>query len=556
MAEEKKSKIEKFNFWCPLDIQKSVIDPETGQEIMRLGGIASTSDEDSDGEFLDPKGFDIKPLINSGMVNWHHQAKGSPATIVGEPSKAEIRKDGLYIETDLYPSSAVARDIWELAQTLEKDSKTRRLGYSIEGKVVKRKSNDPKSPDYKKITKAIITGVAITHQPKNPKTFANIIKGEIDDWNDDEETIDLFDGKGDSNNLMDKLNKKDSDDKKKKLKTISKGEFIYKLLKDVTNIEIEKAENIYLMTSKIANMKGRKEITDEDISKAYEALGLEFESAEDTDIQKGEDCDANGGRTEKKTISKAKKTKKAEDDEEDDDYEDEEEVEEREAKTKERLGGIKGDEKLHREAQKRKMEKGEDDETEDDEPEDEEDDRSGKIFNRKTGKTVKKAIEPNRFDRIEKAMAVSYANQHQLIRALGVMIKNSNDKVNSVISQNEELLDIVKAQEETISELSERLEEYGSSAPGFKSHRSVQSVERGFAKAEDSDITKGGQQRLAINQIAHNDKAAIVELLDQATFAKGYDEEFSKACTTYEGSGVLPRNIIARIKNELGYEIV
>ena len=65
MAEEKKSKIEKFNFWCPLDIQKSVIDPETGQEIMRLGGIASTSDEDSDGEFLDPKGFDIKPLINS-----------------------------------------------------------------------------------------------------------------------------------------------------------------------------------------------------------------------------------------------------------------------------------------------------------------------------------------------------------------------------------------------------------------------------------------------------------------------------------------------------------
>ena len=202
------------------------------------------------------------------------------------------------------------------------------------------------------------------------------------------------------------------------------------------------------------------------------------------------------------------------------------------------------------------MEKGEDDETEDDEPEDEEDDRSGKIFNRKTGKTVKKAVEPNRFDRIEKAMAVSYANQHQLIRALGVMIKNSNDKVNSVISQNEELLDIVKAQEETISELSERLEEYGSSAPGFKSHRSVQSVERGFAKADDSDITKGGQQRLASNQIAHNDKAAIVELLDQATFAKGYDEEFSKACTTYEGSGVLPRNIIARIKNELGYEIV
>lgn len=33
------------------------------------------------------------------MVNWHHQAKTNPGTIVGESTKAEIRKDGLYIET-------------------------------------------------------------------------------------------------------------------------------------------------------------------------------------------------------------------------------------------------------------------------------------------------------------------------------------------------------------------------------------------------------------------------------------------------------------------------
>ena len=177
---------DKFTFWCPLEKAQD-LDPTTGEPVMKLGGIASTSDEDSDGEFLDPKGFDIKPLIESGMVNWHHQAKGQPATIIGEPTKAEIRPEGLYIETELYPSSKIACDVWELAETLEKDSKTRRLGYSIEGKVVKRKSNDKKSPDYKKIVKAIITGVAITHQPKNPKTFANIIKGEIDDDFEDEE---------------------------------------------------------------------------------------------------------------------------------------------------------------------------------------------------------------------------------------------------------------------------------------------------------------------------------------------------------------------------------
>lgn len=248
---------------------------------MRLGGIASTSDEDSDGEFLDPKGFDIKPLINSGMVNWHHQAKGQPATIIGEPSKAEIRPEGLYIETDLYPSSAIARDVWDLAQTLEKDSKTRRLGYSIEGKVVKRKSNDKKSPDYKKIVKAIITGVAITHQPKNPKTFANIIKGEIDEDFEDEVEESLYTENG-------KALKKESVNKKLKNQTFSKSEAIEKLFKDIPGIDIEKAEKIYLMTSKFAKMKGKKRVTDEDISKAYEALGLEIEAADD--IQKGDGC--------------------------------------------------------------------------------------------------------------------------------------------------------------------------------------------------------------------------------------------------------------------------
>lgn len=532
-----KSNLDKFTFWCPLDIQKAVIDPETGQEVMRLGGIASTSDEDSDGEFLDPKGFDIKPLINSGMVNWHHQAKGQPATIIGEPSKAEIRPEGLYIETDLYPSSQIARDVWDLAQTLEKDSKTRRLGYSIEGKVVKRKSNDKKSPDYKKIVKAIITGVAITHQPKNPKTFANIIKGEIDEDFDDEveESLDTENGKA---------LKKESVDKKLKNQTFSKSEAIEILFKYIPGIDIEKAEKIYLMTSKFANMKGRKRVTDEDISKAFEALGLDIEPADD--IQKGDGCSANGGGTKKQPIKKAKTKKGAEDGDDGDDTEEDDDGDDFEEAKKAKVG---------------KMKKGDDtegDETEDDEPDDEEDDEDGKIFTKKSkGNKMKKGGDGlNRFDRIEKAMAVGYANQHQLIRALGVMVKNSVQKTEEVLAKNDELLDIVKAQDETISVLSEKLEAYGSESTGFKSHRNVAGVDRSFAKAEDSDITKGGKRGLGKNQIPITNKKVVTDLLDQATFAKGYDEEFSKACTTYEASGALPANIIARIKNELGFEIV
>lgn len=529
MATDKKSNVDKFTFWCPLDIQKAVIDPETGQEVMRLGGIASTSDEDSDGEFLDPKGFDIKPLVNSGMVNWHHQAKGQPATIIGEPSKAEVRPEGLYIETDLYPSSQIARDVWDLAQTLEKDSKTRRLGYSIEGKVVKRKSNDKKSPDYKKIVKAIITGVAITHQPKNPKTFANIIKGEIDDDFEEEveEAMDTENGKA---------LKKESVNKKLKNQTFSKAEAIEKLLMDITGIDIEKAEKIYLMTSKFANMKGRKRVTDEDISKAYEALGLDVEANED--IQKGEGCAANGGQTKKEPIKKAKTKKEAEDGDDGYDSDDEEDDDFEEAKK----------------AKKGKMNKADESDEEEDDDVTEEEDEDDVTTKSKKGKMKKGGV--NAFDRIEKAMAVGYANQHQLIRALGVMVKNSVQKTEEVLSKNDELLDIVKAQDETISILSEKLEEYASSSTGFKSHRSVQGVERGFAKAEDSDITKGGKGGLKQNQIPITNKKAITDLLDQATFAKGYDEEFSKACTAFEGGGSLPANIVARIKNELGYEIV
>ena len=49
---------------------------------------------------------------------------------------------------------------------------------------------------------------------------------------------------------------------------------------------------------------------------------------------------------------------------------------------------------------------------------------------------------------------------------------------------------------------------------------------------------------------------AVAELLDQACFAKGFDEEFSKACTHFEAQHTLPANIIARLKNEFGYEVV
>lgn len=516
---------DKFIFWCPLE-KAQEIDPTTGETVMKLGGIASTSDEDADGEFLDPKGFDIKPLLESGMVNWHHQAKGQPAAIIGEPTKAEIRPEGLYIETELYPSSKIAQEVWELAETLEKNSKTRRLGYSIEGKVVKRKSNDVNSPDYKKIDKAIITGVAITHQPKNPKTFANIIKGEIDDYDEEDEYYDEEEEKALDTETGSAL-KKESVDKKIKNQTFGKAEVLERLFKDVPGISIEKAEQIYSLTLKIANMRGKKRVTDDDISKAYEALGLEFA---ETDIEKG--C---GGSSAKKAdeeddeLLKKAKTQKAEDDEPDNDSDDETYDDEPEAEENEEDYDV------------------EENDDEDGEKEEEEDEE----------KVKKGGFSGNRFDRIEKAIATSHQINSKYIKALGVMVKDASQKLAAAAERENELLDIVKAQEETISEMSEKLEAFGSEVPAPKSISSARAVERSFAKSDDADFMKGGEPKKNNKAISMSENPSVVaELLDQATFAKGFDDEFSKACTAFEASRVLPANIIARMKNEFGVEIV
>lgn len=499
-------KKDNFEFWCELNQVEKAVDEKTGEEIMLLGGIASTADEDSDGEFLDPKGFDIQPLLKSGLVNWHHQAKTNPGTIVGEPTKAEIRKEGLYIETQLYPHSQVACDIWELAKTLASDSKTRRLGYSIEGRVVKRKSDDPTNPDYKKIVKAIITGVAITHQPKNPKTFANIIKGDIDDdFEEVDEEIKEKEEKTDKEEAVDTETaaalKKESVDDDLKVTTFGKSEVYDKIFQDIPGISISKAEKIYSLIEKIALMKkDSKAITNDDIQKAYEALGLEVPTL---DVEKGDDAE--------EVESPQTEMDETDDDSEDSDSDDEEdEVEEKEVKkAKTNSIGLK-------------------------------------------------------FERIEKAIAASHNSQSKYVKALGVIVKaqsleleKANQSLNLAIETIKSQSEVIKGYEDQLANISDQISELGNSVPAPKSIRHARPVERVF-KAQDDDLNKGQDNgQLKQNQVSIKNRAAVAEILDQATFAKGgYDEEFGKACTAYEAGADIPASVINRIKNEFNIEII
>ena len=144
------------------------------------------------------------------------------------------------------------------------------------------------------------------------------------------------------------------------------------------------------------------------------------------------------------------------------------------------------------------------------------------------------------------------------MRALGVMLKESGNELKKAQETIDELSDIVKSQSDEISELRGMVEAFGNSTPAPKSLSNARAVERRFAKANDNELEKGGQPEVPENAISMSrNKAIVSELLDQATFAKGgYDEAFSNACTLYEASHTLPKNIIERMKKEFNVTII
>ena len=157
-----------FNFCFPFDIIKS--DPS---EEWRIGGYASTSSEDREGDEIVQKGLDISDFINYGWLNFDHQKD----IIVGYPDKNACRIDskGFYVEGTLLKAIPQAKNMWDTALALQKSGSGRRLGFSVEGKVLKRN-------DYGKILKAKIYNVAVTPNPVNTDcTWEALVKSFASD---------------------------------------------------------------------------------------------------------------------------------------------------------------------------------------------------------------------------------------------------------------------------------------------------------------------------------------------------------------------------------------
>ena len=155
-----------FSFNIPVEVD--LVKSDSGQDEMRIGGYASTPDEDRQGDEILQKGLDIQDFVNFGYFNYDHDN----SKILGYPDKEKCRVDGtgFYVEGLLLPGVELAKSLWETAIALKKSGAPRHLGFSVEGKILKRNALG-------KIIKAKVYNVAITANPVNPKaTWDALVK--------------------------------------------------------------------------------------------------------------------------------------------------------------------------------------------------------------------------------------------------------------------------------------------------------------------------------------------------------------------------------------------
>lgn len=152
-----------FRVWLPnvLFVEKS----EDAYDSRKIRGIMSTQRRDRQGEEVVARGLEFDEFLHHGHFNDNHSQETS--AIVGYPESIRYHKDlsewgikseGWTCEGFVLKGTKRADGIWELAKALSQVP-DRKLGFSIEGKVLRR--ND------KTIEKAKIRNVAITNAPVN-----------------------------------------------------------------------------------------------------------------------------------------------------------------------------------------------------------------------------------------------------------------------------------------------------------------------------------------------------------------------------------------------------
>ena len=105
-------------------------------------------------------------------------------------------------------------------------------------------------------------------------------------------------------------------------------------------------------------------------------------------------------------------------------------------------------------------------------------------------------------------------------------------------------LEVVTSMEEKINSVTDSLIDIQKSLDAPVGRKSVISAprDRNFGANEDIEKAQGNG-----NQVAYGDRKKMLNILDNASFEKGFDNEFAEALTRYESGAQISDNVIARL---------
>jgi hypothetical protein len=139
-----------------------------------IEGRASTPRQDQQGEIVLVKGLDLSYLDRGlGTFNWNHFGDKDPSAVIGLIQQYRRTDDGeLYVKGKLLKALPKAQHCWNLLKALDEEGESRRMGMSVEGKVLHKHN--------KIIYKAWVKAVALTMDPVNPDTYVRFAKSFSD----------------------------------------------------------------------------------------------------------------------------------------------------------------------------------------------------------------------------------------------------------------------------------------------------------------------------------------------------------------------------------------
>lgn len=152
-----------FKIIVPADLEKG----KDGE--WRIRGLASTEKRDQQNEIILQKGIDLTPIDKKkGVINFDHMR--GPENMIGLLDGYTRTDRGLFIEGRLFKNHTKAKAVYEIMSSLAEGDRGR-VGLSVEGKIIERDAANPSI-----IKKCAINAVAVTLNPVNADTYADIVK--------------------------------------------------------------------------------------------------------------------------------------------------------------------------------------------------------------------------------------------------------------------------------------------------------------------------------------------------------------------------------------------